>query len=64
MVHKFINTTINSYINPEGDFNNSEEEGSDFIGDDFETREPIFCFSGHFYEDRDFKEYKNKIKDY
>jgi integrase len=104
--HKFINTTINSYINPErralnlleekhsknkigieslkrrindkesvennnfnkiteeGDFYNSEEEGSDFIDDDFETKEPIFCFSGHFYEDRDFIEYKNKIKDY
>ena len=105
--HKFINTTINSYINPErralnlleekqsknqkgigtlkrrisskesvGNnnfdkvteeedlYNSEEDEGSDFIDDDFETREPIFCFSGHFYEDRDYMEYKNKLEDY
>ena len=102
MGHKFISTTINSYINPERrglnfleeekKFNNSginalkkriafneknieesysdlnqsddsfnlDDEGEDYFDDDFGIDNNIFYWTGHFYDDADFLEYKNK----
>lgn len=104
--HKYLHTTINSYINPEkrglnliseennmsniginalknrikksnyskcdstinidieDDSLSSDEEGEDFIDDDFILNEEIFFFTGHFYDDKDICEFRKKEKKY
>ena len=39
-----------------------EEEGEDYIEDDIEQNGNIFYFTGHFYDDIDITDYKNKTK--
>ena len=102
--HKYLHTTINSYINPEKrglnlmdeenngkkfgisalkeriskenyekensnlyndiseHFNEIEEEGDDFVDDDFDLDDEYFYFTGHFYDDKDFLDYQIKTK--
>lgn len=60
---KIIN--YKSYNNSDDEEENSlniDEEGDDYIDDDIEQNDNFFYFTGHFYDDVDIIDYKNKKK--
>ena len=60
---KIINNK--SYDNPDDGEEyslNLEEEGDDYIDDDIEANDNFFYFTGHFYDDIDIIDFKNRMK--
>ena len=56
------NKPYNNAADEEENSLNLEEEGEDYIDDDIDQSENIFYFTGHFYDDIDIIDYKNKTK--
>ena len=51
-------------IDIEDDSSSFDEEGEDFIDDDFISNEEFFFFTGHFYDYKDICEFRKKDKKY